>query len=59
MCSRVNCRKCGKVTYSGCGQHLDQVFTGVPKNQRCACASKAQNSNDVSKKSFMGKIFGR
>jgi hypothetical protein len=57
MCSRVNCRKCGKVTYSGCGQHLDQVFAGVPQNQRCDCASKQSSSNE--KPSLLGKIFGR
>lgn len=57
MCSRVNCRKCGKVTYSGCGNHLDQVFAGVPKDQRCDCASKASASD--TKQSVLGKIFGR
>jgi hypothetical protein len=57
MCSRVNCRKCGKVTYSGCGQHLDQVFAGVPKDQRCDCANKASTTGD--NPSLLGKIFGR
>lgn len=57
MCSRVNCRSCGKVTYSGCGQHLDQVFAGVPKDQRCDCASKTSSS--ANKPSLLGKIFGR
>lgn len=57
MCSRVNCRKCGKVTYSGCGNHLDQVFAGVPKDQRCNCANKT-SANDA-KQSVLGKIFGR
>lgn len=59
MCSRVNCRKCGKVTYSGCGQHLDQVFAGVPKNQRCDCASKPQTPSSNKKQSFIGKLMGR
>ena len=26
MCSPAICRSCGKVTYSGCGRHVDQVF---------------------------------
>ena len=59
MCSRVNCRKCGKVTYSGCGQHLDQVFAGVSKSQRCECATKAQSAGSDEKKSFFGKLLGR
>lgn len=35
MCRRVNCRTCGKATYSGCGMHVDQVLSGVPQAQRC------------------------
>jgi hypothetical protein len=57
MCSRVNCRKCGKVTYSGCGQHLDQVFAGVSHNQRCDCASKSKSAKG--KTSLISKMFGR
>lgn len=37
MCSPATCRKCGKVTYSGCGKHVDQVMAGVPYDQRCRC----------------------
>ncbi|WP_170183577.1 hypothetical protein [Streptacidiphilus neutrinimicus] len=37
MCRRVTCRRCGKYTYAGCGQHVDQVLSGVPAAQRCAC----------------------
>jgi hypothetical protein len=37
MCSPARCRKCGKVTYTGCGQHAEQVLAGVPKQQRCTC----------------------
>lgn len=57
MCSRVNCRKCGKVTYSGCGQHLDQVFAGVSQNQRCDCASNSKSAKG--KTSLISKMFGR
>ncbi|MDR0782264.1 MAG: hypothetical protein LBE83_00670 [Propionibacteriaceae bacterium] len=35
MCQAVKCRKCGKITWSGCGQHVDQVLRGVPKSERC------------------------
>jgi len=35
MCSAVTCRKCGKTTWAGCGQHVDQVMRRVPRNQRC------------------------
>jgi hypothetical protein len=37
MCSPATCKSCGKVTYTGCGQHVDQVMAGVPKSNRCTC----------------------
>ena len=37
MCSPATCRLCGKVTYSGCGNHVAQVLAGVPVTQRCTC----------------------
>jgi hypothetical protein len=36
MCRQVTCRKCGKATWAGCGQHVDQVMRGIPKRERCA-----------------------
>jgi hypothetical protein len=30
MCRAVTCRKCGKITWVGCGQHVRQVMAGVP-----------------------------
>lgn len=35
MCRAVACRTCGKTTWAGCGQHVDQVMRGVPTAQRC------------------------
>lgn len=37
MCSPIRCSKCGKVTWTGCGQHVDQVFAGVAPENRCTC----------------------
>ncbi len=37
MCSPAVCRSCGKVTYSGCGMHVDQVLRNVPQENRCMC----------------------
>jgi hypothetical protein len=36
MCRAVTCKKCGKTTWAGCGQHVRQVLAGVPAAQRCA-----------------------
>ncbi len=35
MCRAVQCRECGKTTWSGCGQHVEAVKRGVPAGQWC------------------------
>jgi hypothetical protein len=37
MCSPAVCGRCRKVTYSGCGMHVQQVLANVPPDQRCTC----------------------
>lgn len=37
MCRRVECRECGRPTWAGCGQHIEQALAGVPEEQRCKC----------------------
>jgi len=37
MCSPALCSACRKVTYSGCGMHVDQVLASVPADKRCTC----------------------
>lgn len=37
MCSPAPCRSCNKVTYSGCGMHVEQVLASVPPQNRCTC----------------------
>jgi hypothetical protein len=65
MCRQVSCRKCGKATWSGCGQHVDQVMRGVPKAQRCTCgqakasAPKASTPAEPSSSGFFSRLLGR
>lgn len=40
MCRQATCRTCGKTTWSGCGNHVQQVMRGVPAAQRCTCAGE-------------------
>ncbi|AWN30493.1 hypothetical protein DKG71_34080 [Streptomyces sp. NEAU-S7GS2] len=37
MCQRAVCPSCRKLTFEGCGRHVDQVLMGVPNAQRCMC----------------------
>lgn len=30
MCRKVKCVTCGKWTWAGCGQHIEQCLAGVP-----------------------------
>ncbi len=53
MCRAVTCRKCGKTTWAGCGQHVDQVMRSVPPSQRCP------GHEDEKSTGFFSKMFGR
>ena len=53
MCRAVTCKKCGKTTWAGCGQHIEEALRGVPASQRCA------GHDDVPSTGFMSTIFGR
>ena len=35
MCARVTCEHCGKATWEGCGQHVEEALYGEPAEQRC------------------------
>ncbi len=35
MCQKISCKNCGKATWRGCGQHIEQALDGVPENERC------------------------
>jgi hypothetical protein len=37
MCRRIECARCGRPTYSGCGAHVEQVLGDVPAADRCQC----------------------
>ncbi len=51
MCQQTTCRRCGKTTWAGCGQHVDQVMRGVPRAQRCA--------GHEAELGFFAKLFAR
>ena len=35
MCQKVACTECGKATWVGCGEHIEEALAGVPDDQRC------------------------
>lgn len=36
MCQPIPCDICGKATWTGCGQHIEQALEGVAPENRCA-----------------------
>ncbi|RZU53554.1 hypothetical protein EV385_5483 [Krasilnikovia cinnamomea] len=56
MCRSVTCRTCGKTTWAGCGQHVDQIMRTVPSGQRCP----GHNSDEPApRRSLIHRLFGR
>jgi hypothetical protein len=47
MCQRVQCTRCGKPTWLGCGRHVEQVLAGLTDAERCAC-----------QRSFLARLLG-
>ncbi len=54
MCSKTTCRKCGKPSWRGCGNHIEEALAGVPKSQRCP-----GHANDPKEPSFFSRLFKR
>lgn len=46
MCMAVECPKCQRPTWSGCGAHVEQVLGDVPQSERCKCP---ENANGISR----------
>jgi hypothetical protein len=56
MCRATTCRTCGKTTWAGCGQHVDQVMARVPRADRCP---GHQQAAEPAGGSFLRRILGR
>ncbi len=37
MCSPIRCDACNKITWAGCGAHVEDVMADVPRDQHCTC----------------------
>lgn len=61
MCRRVECSKCHRPTYAGCGAHIEQVLGDVPRADRCKCreTQQAAPQNQPADDSWFSKLFGR
>ncbi len=57
MCRQVTCKRCEKASWAGCGQHVNQVLSGVPQNQRCKCTAP-EMAEWKKGNSFFARLFG-
>ena len=59
MCRRVQCSKCGRPTYAGCGAHIEQVLADVPQAERCHCREhkKSEPRTHNERRSWLCNIF--
>ncbi|MGC5075700.1 hypothetical protein [Agrococcus sp. DT81.2] len=53
MCRSVRCSVCGKTTWAGCGQHVDEVRRGVPAAQWCP------GHDEERPRGFLARMLGR
>ena len=61
MCRPATCKTCGKKTWAGCGQHVDQVMSGVPRADRCpghARGGSALDAPDQPEGGWWRRMFG-
>ena len=63
MCRRVECRKCGRPTFVGCGMHVEQVLGDVPRERRCRCheerSKEASGDAGSGLRARVRTLFGR
>jgi hypothetical protein len=59
MCSPATCPTCGKATWTGCGNHIEQALAGVPQSQRCQGHSKTSGTSGAASTSLFGRVFSR
>jgi hypothetical protein len=57
MCRAVTCKKCGKTTWAGCGEHVDQVMRNVPSADRCPGHPKEERAAQGG--GFFSRLLGR
>lgn len=59
MCRPATCTTCGKTTWAGCGNHVDQVKAGVPAGQWCAGHPTAPGVQQAAPGGLLGRLLRR
>ena len=61
MCRATKCRVCGKTTWAGCGQHVQEVRRTVPASNWCNGQHSRAELDDArgSRPGILARLFGR
>lgn len=54
MCRAVTCKTCGKTTWAGCGEHVDDVMREVARAERCPGHPQSAQTGG-----FFSRMFSR
>lgn len=60
MCRRIECERCGKPSFAGCGMHVEQVLQDVTPAERCRCrelAHEAHPAERTKRSSWLRKLL--
>lgn len=55
MCHQTTCRSCGRPTWAGCGNHIEQALSGVPADERCTCR---EDGTTRARGGLLSRLFG-
>lgn len=58
MCQPATCPQCGKTTWTGCGQHVDEVMVDVRPEDRCS-GHEEPTAPTAPQPGFFSRVFGR
>ncbi|QCB94512.1 hypothetical protein [Cellulomonas shaoxiangyii] len=59
MCFPTACTTCGKTTWSGCGQHVEDVRRAVPAAQWCPGHADAPGADASASGGFWSRLLRR
>jgi hypothetical protein len=64
MCRRVECNRCHRPTFAGCGAHVEQVLGDVAPQDRCRCretqvAAPAPDGPDRGVAAWLKRLAGK
>ncbi|UFU06213.1 hypothetical protein LQF10_17585 [Ruania halotolerans] len=59
MCRAVTCTSCGKTTWAGCGDHVEEVMRTVPRSQQCPGHAEDSGAEGQRGGGTFSRIVGR